>query len=265
MTYDLISYTRDVLAENNVMKAYNTYFYGDTNPNITGYTLVFLLKPDLSGIANQNGEITNGHFMNTIASPGVEHYKYFEDYHTTSNLLTFVALDYSPPQTQITHAQISPRTGGVPYATDVTSSENINITYIDNMNNTVYLYHLLWTEYIRAIVSGGFWNGKDFTPIKPATDYLTEGTTKYGTLDYASSIYLVKYMPDMEKITYIGKAIGAIPVSLPSRELLGNKTTNDLAIIPFDYVCGGFREWIHTNSKNKHLYSELEQQILSKF
>ena len=266
ITYDLISYTKEVLESNPVMTAYNTYFYGNTNPNITGYTLVFLVPPDLSGINDGNNfkEVFSNFGPSIIDSDGLTTFLNYQD---SSTLLTFVALDYAPPQTQITHAQVSPRTGGIPYATDVTSTENINITYIDNMNNTVYMYHLLWAEYIRAITGGGYWDPikKDFIPIKPASDYLTEGTEKYGTLDYAASIYIVKYMPDMEKITYIGKAIGAIPVSLPSRELIGNKTSNDLAILPYDYVCGGFREWVHTNNINNDLYIHLNTQIISKF
>ena len=267
ITYDLVSYVKDILAseKQKIMRAYDIYFYRDINPNITGYVLVFMIPPHLSGIEGDSGFIED--FANRFGAQEALDHGYFYNHENSSNLLTFTCLEFSPPQTQVILSQISPRTGGIPYATDVTSSENCNITYVDSMNCPIYLYHLLWVEYIRAIVSGGYLRGNEVVPLKPNAQYYIDENDPnyYGTLDYAASIYIVKYMPDMETITYIGKAIGAIPVSLPSRDLIGNKTSNDLAIVPFDYIVGAYREWIHTNDTNSWICNEFSQQIMSRF
>lgn len=248
MISDYLDY---ILTDDPVINGYYQHLYSTFNPNITGFLFVFMLPPHLSGATQhfktntQNNSNINGDLSN------------FTSHQEMSSLLTYAAADHTPPQTQITSAQISPRTGGVPYATDVTSSENCSITFVDNMNCSIYLYHLVWVEYIRAISNGGYHDGTDWVPMKPSGEYLDESGTEYGALDYATSIYVVKYKPDMRNITYIGKSIGCIPSSLPSKENIGSKTSNELAMLPFDYTIGAYREYVYGHNVNKWLFDEV--------
>lgn len=263
----IIKYLEHLIHDNPILKQYHEYLFKKANPNFTGFNMVFMVPPHLSG------SISGGSFINTfsknysVSSKNLQKITKVDDlYEQDSNLyLTFAAKDYSPPQTQVIHAQISPRTGGIPYASDVTSTENFNITYADNVDCLIYLYHLLWVEYIRAIVSGGFYNSnnRSWTPIKPSSKYLNPSNIYYGTLDYAASIYIVKYKPNMTDISYICKAIGCIPVSLPSKELIGSLSANEIALVPFDYIVGGYREYVMVNGINEWIYDEFKQQILA--
>ncbi|MFW6219378.1 MAG: hypothetical protein ACOC33_00790 [bacterium] len=263
----VLQYVDYIVHENPIIKEYCNYLYNYINPNITGFNLVFMVPPHLSGTPSSGGSfidsVAQKHNVNNSSLKKITH---VNDLYSqgTNFYLTFAAADYSPPQTQIVHAQISSRTGGVPYASDVTSSENCNVTYVDNIDCVIYLYHLIWVEYIRAIINGGYNDGGGWIPIKPASQYLNvNDSSYYGTLDYAASIYIVKYKPNMTDISYISKSIGCIPVSLPSKELIGTKATNELALIPFDYIVGGYREYVRTNGMNKWLFDEFNQQILA--
>lgn len=254
----LKEYVDYIISDNDVINNYYKHLYSSFNPDITGFTLVFVLPPDLSGLA------ANSSFQSMVSANNnlsVDELAYFVSHDATSKLLTYAAAEHTPPQTQVTHAQISPRTGGVPYATDVSNSENCSITFVDNINCTIYLYHLAWVEYIRAISNGGFYNNGSWEPLAPGGKYLDPSQVNFGTLDYATSIYAVKYKPDMKTITYIGKSIGCIPSALPSKELIGVRTTNDLALLPFDYTVGAYREYVGLHDTNAWLYSELEELI----
>ena len=260
----LVEYVSDVFQNNPVMKSYYNHLYDRFNPNITGYTLAFMVPPHLSGIESGGSFIQNFQNQNKV---DVDHYAIFDSYEDSIPLMSFAAADFTPPQTQTITAQVTPRTGGVPWATDVATSENCSVVYVDNLYNSVYLYHLLWIEYMRAISGGAFYDYSSggWQAIKPSNDYLRPGNGRFATIDYAASIYFVKYMPDMNTITYIGKVLGCFPTGLPSKELIGTKTSNELAMISFDYVLGGFREYISFNNTNKWIYDELQQQVISSF
>jgi len=257
----LVGRVQRTLQNNSVMSSYYRYLYQYFNPNITGYTLVFMMPPHLSGL---DGNFASNFANQTSVNANV--LSTFIDHTQSSQILTFAAHEHTPPQSQVSTAQINQRTGALPYATDVTSTENCNITYVDDMNCSIYLYHLLWVEYIRAIADGAYYDhfGGGWTPIKPGDEYLTPGNSRFMTLDYISSIYTVKYMPDLQTITYIGKSIGCIPTSLPSSELVGNKTSNELAMLNFSYTISAFREYVNTNNMNSWIYAEL-QALLSAY
>lgn len=248
----LEDYLFNVIHQNKLMNEYHKYFFNQ-NPNITGFNFIFMIPPDLSGIKNNTNFIKNISIEDAYGITSLSMYDFANKY------LTFAAVDYTFPMTQVIHGQINPRLGGVPYASDVASTENCNITYVDNKDCIIYLYHLLWTEYIRAISSGGYYDqfSNSWISLQPDIKYLTPGTPYYGTLDYACSIYVVKYVPNMNDITYIGKAIGCVPISLPSKELIGTRAVNDIAILPFDYISGAFREHISSSSINSWLFDEL--------
>lgn len=259
-----IDFLNVISHQNPIINQYREYLFKKLNPNITGFNLIFMVPPHLSGIEAGNNFINNFANQNNL---GNQNLNALQMYLETVPFLTFAASDYSMPTTQVVQGQINPRTGGAPYISDVISSEACNITYVDNNQCVVYLYHLLWLEYIRAIVGGGYFDQTtgNWIAIKPNNQYIDESNPNYGTLDYACSIYVVKYMPNMNDITYIGKAIGCVPVNLPSKELLGTKSVNDLALLPFDYVSGLYREYVANNNTNYWLYDEVRRLILSRY
>ena len=132
------------------------------------------------------------------------------------------------------------------------------------------------------ILSASFGSFKDY--LDPRFDLLTIGSggkqnAVYQGIDYAGAFYILKYKPDLKKVTYIGKSIGVFPQSLPSKELIGQRTSNELTTLPFNYFCAAYRaevlpetekklEKIRSvgNLKEKYwIYNEFMDLILPKF
>lgn len=215
-----------------IVKYFYTQLYGDFSPDITGYCLIYLIPPDLSGTLINGGKFDS-------------HLNYSNDgiktFNETSKFLTFAAIDFTPPQSQINTEQFNARTGGFPYATEVSESDQLSVTYLDTINLDVYNFHLEWLEYIRGCIDGR---------IIPNNKYIddSDNNSYFGTIDYMSSLYVIKFRPDMKDISYIAKCTGIFPQNVPSKEIIGQRSSNEMTTLPFNYFCSGFREAVVRNN-----------------
>jgi hypothetical protein len=251
---------------NAAVNFFNQQLYRDFNPDINGYTLCFLVPPDLSGYRiNRNGN-QNALYDQTNPESFVSR---------MGKLMCFAAIDFTPPQSQITSDTVKARTGGIAYASEVNESETVSITVLDNANLEIYGFHHLWVEYIREILEGSL--GPD-PQYYQNTD---ENYSSYYSIDYAASLYIVKYFPSMKQIKFISKCTGIYPQSMPSKELIGSRGANELTTLPFTYFCSNYRamrqEFAQENisydqqlgafssTKNFWIYEELVQRIFSQF
>jgi hypothetical protein len=206
---------------------FNQQLYRDFNPDINGYTLCFLVPPDLSGYRmNRNGN-QNNIYSQTDPTSFVSR---------MGKLMCFAAIDYTPPQSQVTSDTIKARTGGIAYASEVNESESVSITLLDNADLEIYGFHHLWIEYIREILEGSL--GPD-PQYYQNTD---ENYSSYYSIDYAASLYIVKFFPSMKQMKFMAKCTGIYPQSMPSKELIGSRGANELTTLPFTYFCSNYRE-----------------------
>lgn len=241
------------LADNRVLKYFYSQLYGSFNPDITGYTLIFLKPPEFSAAEYANniklGEASSmSSLLSTlnVTSPTI---RTLEDF---SKSFPFLATEFTPPQTQIQNSQVATRTGSLPYAADVHESETLSISFLESSPLTIYKFHLLWIEYIRDLLKGS---------IEPNEKYLDIDSEYYGVQDYLASAYVVKYIPDMKTITYIGKCVGIYPLTLPSKELIGTRTNNEIGVIPFEYSCTAYREYVDGLDLNTWILDEFKNDI----
>lgn len=234
-------------SRNAVLKFFYNQLYRDYNPDINGYTLVFMVPPDLSGYRS-NCDVGSKYIY------GFEKGSYMME---VGKFITFAATDFTPPQRTMNVEQAKSRSGGASYATEVDIAGQCSITFIDNIDLDIYMFHHTWFEYIRESIEG---------LVKPAKEYLDppdpDKNPLYGAIDYAASIYVVKYKPDMKTITFVGKITGVFPQGLPTKELIGQRTSNELTTLPFNYVCSYYQEAIWQENigreKNHWLFEELE-------
>jgi hypothetical protein len=247
------------------IKYFYQQMYSDFSPDINGYTLLFFIPPDLSGY-----RIQAGNFLYSQEDPN----SYMK---TVGKIMTFAAIDFTPPQSQIRTENVTTRSGGIPIASEVSESETMNITFLDNNHLDIYMFHHIWVEYIREILEG---------TIAPDSRYYSENTSNtgytdfedsayfggeadtsefYGAIDYAASCYIVKYRPDMQTVTFAAKCVGMFPQSLPNKELIGSRDSNQIVILPFTYSCAGYREAIYSErSAGMWIFEELDK-IVSQF
>jgi len=237
----IIDYIDNVFKQNEgVLKYFYKQLYKKYSPDVNGYMLIFMIPPDLSGWPQEHLYRQSGD-------------SYFFD---TAKFITFAAIDYTPPTHQVNTEKISSRNGAIPYVTEISNTEQCTLTYIENSKIDIYHYHHMWIEYIKAVVEGY---------VEPASKYITPGSSDFGAIDYAASIYVVKYLPDLRSIIYISKSVGVFPQTLPSKELIGQRTANELTTLPFTYFVAGFRETTWRQDSTHWLNLEFKQHIESRF
>ena len=257
-----ISYFTDLyLADNPALKYFYSQMYRSFNPDITGYTLIFMIPPDFSSSDFKGNQRSNSSSSNSILSSlsslastiGVtpQTITTLIDF---AKIYPFMATEFTPPQTQVQNAQVQTRSGALSYASDVHTTETISISFLESSPLVIYKFHLMWVEYIRELLKG---------TIQPDPKYLTydESNQYYGSQDYLASLYIVKYIPDMQTITYISKCIGVYPLSLPSKELIGTRAANDICVLPFEYSSIAFREYVTGLNINTWIYTELNNLL----
>ena len=227
-------------------EGYLRYFYKqlytEYNPDINGYTLIFMVPPDLSGYRKEFKEL----------------YGEFSFFSEVRNFFTFSAVDFTPPNIQVNSEKVSSRSGGIPYATEVTNTDQCSLSFIENSKIDVYHFHKMWLNYIQAIVEG---------LISPSEEYLDRKNIRlFGAIDYAASLYVVKYLPNLRKILLIGKCIGIFPQALPGKEIFGQRTSNELTTLPINYFCSIYREATWREGDVGHwIFEEFNNLIKTKF
>lgn len=235
---DVSNLLKKIYDENlpDVMKYFNSQLFEMFHPDINGYTLLLMVPPPFSGLQNFWSRSSN--YWNNDT-----------DQQQLQRLMTFAAVDFTPPQKQIMSGMTSSRTGGIPFATEMTVTEQCSITFIDNIGLDVYYFHYVWIDYIHQLLEG---------TISPSSEYLSPSDNDdelYGALDYVGSAFIIKFKPDMSTITYVGKCTGIFPQSLPSKELIGQRTSNEITTLPFNYFCAYYTEAMDASHD---VYKELQ-------
>jgi hypothetical protein len=246
-----ITYFIDLyLADNPTLKYFYNQMYRNFNPDITGYTLMFMIPPDFSADEYKNNQkIGSSDIVNNVLGAiglAPQTVSTLEEF---SKAYPFMATEFTPPQTQVQNSQVQTRTGALSYASDIHETESVTISFLESNPLTIYKFHLLWIEYMRDLLKG---------VIQPNAKYIDPTSSEFGAQDYLASLYIVKYIPAMKTISYIGKCTGVYPLSLPSKELIGSRNTNEICILPFEYSCISYREYVEGLDKNKYIKEELD-------
>jgi hypothetical protein len=180
-------------------------------PDISGYNVIFLKPPILSGLL-WNPLKTVKYFYNCLDT-------------------VFLAQDYNPPEIQILNNEIASTMNlRVPYGVGRSSGGNFTISYLENATLDVYEMHHSWFHYIEQVILG---------EVQPTELYYSDKT-----LDYATCAYVIKYKPDLRSITYIGKAIGLFPVSIPTKEVVGTRNNYQTTVYTVPYICTDYQDVI---------------------
>ena len=218
------------------LKYFNHELFNQFNPDINGYVLIFFVPPPFTLLPDSETILTE-----------------------LKKFITFAAVDFTPPQIEIVASEVSGRSGGVPFASELSSTPDCSVTYLDNDRLSIYSFHSGWIEYIHGLVNGIITGPNGEFPKDLLPDEF--GNIKNG-LDYVGSFFIVKYNPSMDKIVYVSKCTGVWPRTTPSKELIGQRTSNELVTLPYQYKVTKFEEAL---SNNHPIWMELEKKVLSVF
>lgn len=218
-------------------------------PDINGYTLMFMLPAHLSGYGYTES--------------------YGGDFGDCCKFICFCGMDFTPPAAQVQTDEVSARSGSLHYATGYEASGQLSISFIDNQNSIIFSYHKVWINYIEDILRGiDSRTGKE---LKPAAAYLTEDNEKFGEIDYATSAFVIRFKPSARlgysEINYIGKATGVFPLNIPDKEEIGRRDSNELIMLPMTYTCTLYRSFsphaAPNGDQHEYIYKEFKSLIAS--
>lgn len=208
--YNIINNLNNKLLEHFESVFYNkgtgpTEIYGSAD--VSGYTLIYLVPPKLSGL-----------FFDVLPTSIV-----------TARNSIFSASEFSPPECALNVDQMASGSNiRIPFAVGKTSGGQMSISFIENMKLDIYAFHNNWLNYIEQVMLGY---------LDPTEEYIESGE-----LDYATSAFVMRYKPDMKSLVYLGKAIGIFPINLPNKEIIGTRTTPALTTFTINYACCDYRE-----------------------
>ncbi len=216
------------------MMYFNHQLTQEFNPDINGYSLCFMVPPPFVALKESG--------------------KFDQSYINSFRKLTlFSSIDFNPPNRNIQSEKFSARSGGIPYATEMDISPQCSISFVDNYNLDIFNFHCIWVEFIHDLLLGY---------IKAPMEYLDPESPKYGGLDYAGAMFVIKYEPSMQKVKYLGKATGIYPQMLPNKEIIGIRSTNEIPIIPLTYSCAWYEE---TLDEEHPIWDEFKSKIAEYF
>lgn len=229
---DLNSYLDSIIPDDMLkeLKYFNTQLYRDYDPAISGYTLCLMVPPEFSSLPL--GNIDNG-YLNYL-----------------SKISIFNILEYTPPQISIKNSEITNSSGAIQYASEENISNDFNCTFLDNRNSDYYVFLKIWFDYMFEILMGS---------IEPNPEFLDPTNPQYGALDYVSNFYILKYDQTMKEIKSVGKVFAAFPKTLPTKEYLGTRGTNDITLLSTDFTCTYYSE---SFDKTSSLFNEVNSLLL---
>lgn len=247
---DLIN--RELVDNNRILQYFNRNLYGSNSdlgefhPDVSGYTLIFLLPPHLSGYGYEEGYI-----------PPLDKY---------AKGICFLAIDFTPPQIQVTASELPSRSGSLPFGMEVSPTGQVNISYVENQYNHIYGFHKLWISYVEDIIRG--MKTSDSTEILPDEAYWNSSGDRFGEIDYASTAFVIRFKPTRyltrTDINYVGKATGIFPINLPDKEIIGRRDSNELVTLSISYSCAWYRSWsagTPGNDKDSFIYNEFSSTV----
>lgn len=217
-----------------VMKYFNNQLFKYFQPDINGYILVFFVPPPFTLLNKADRDKLKG----------------------IQKFMTFAAIDFTPPTIEVTSSNVATRSGGMPFATEVSSTNQISVTYLDNKDLSIFAFHSGWIEYIRGMLDGVI---PDVAPDSFPKNLLPDddGIIEDG-IDYIGSLFIVKYDPSMQQIKYIGKCTGIYPQNSSPKEIIGQRSTNELSTLPITYNCVYYEETLQSTHP---IWTEFKQVI----
>jgi len=224
----------DTILDNNLppeIKYFNQQLYNNYNPTISGYTLCLMVPPEFSSLPSGSIDETYLNYLSRIS--------------------IFNILEYTPPQISIKGSEITNSSGAIQYASEENISYDFSCTFLDNQNSDYYVFLKIWFDYIFELLLGS---------IEPNPEFLDSDNSTYGALDYVANFYILKYNQTMKDIYFVGKVFAAFPKTLPTKEFLGTRSTNDITLLATDFVCSYYSE---SFDKTSNLFNEVNSLLLN--
>lgn len=139
----------------------------------------------------------------------------------------FLATDINIPQMNIEYESASTKNRSLNYATRLNYIGDFDINFIESNNAHMFKYHETWFKFIES-AKKGFIKFTD-TPISKVIQ------EKYINVPYFNSVWVVIFHPMTYNILGLIKILGVSPISLPMKDIIGDRSKQGLTPITQQY------------------------------
>lgn len=224
--------------------------YKDFNPHVSGFYYIHMVPgtwvDQLSELSKHRDKIREfGEFSSGIEEVTEAVLKNFGQY----------ATDIDIPQLNMEYEVISGKSRSLNYATRANYTGDFTINFIEDYNLNVFRYNELWFKYIEALRKGYITNPG---PLAPDSEM-------FMNIPYFNAVWVAIFKPFSTKIQGLIKIMGVSPVSLPFKQVVGDRAKNTLTTINITYkstdMIHKFYESFNGDQKESSFYNEFIADI----
>lgn len=199
--------------------------YTKFSPHINGFYMVFM----------QHGtwfdhylQIISANDAELLTLSGPSKYSSGDDFRKTYPML---ATDIDLPDLTKEYINVSSRLRNSFVAARDYFVSDFSVSYIENMNLDMMRYHEAWHKYISLMKSGSL--PVDSNLSNCATQPLN--SSYFIDVPYANAIWVAVFKPFTTDIQLLIKVVGVMPVNMPIKQLIGNRSASKMTVLNMTY------------------------------
>jgi hypothetical protein len=218
---------------NNILKRWHkqvTIDYGHTKgftPHVNGFYMAFMVHGTwydqyLKYLKEDN---KTGLSEKPVAGKGMQAFSM----ENPNSYLNMLATDIDIPDITEEYTSVSSRLRNsfVPARNYFVS--DFSMSYIENINLDIMRYHEAWHKYMQLIR-----RGEDIYKISKA-DCEKANNGYFVEMPYANAVWVAVFKPFTTDIQLLIKLIGVMPVTMPLKQVVGNRSASKMTVLNISY------------------------------
>lgn len=213
-------------------------------PHINGFYMIFMVhgpwyesyKSYVQGtnFGNQNGGVFSS--TNEIGISELPDGKKFREdmgeltLENPNSYLNMLATDIDIPDITEEYTAVSSRLRNSFVPAREYFVSDFSISYIENINLDVMRYHEAWHKYMNLIRRGEVqvYNSNDNECERRSNGYFLD-------MPFSNAVWVAVFRPFTTEIQLIVKLIGVMPVTMPLKQVIGNRSASKMTVLNLSY------------------------------
>jgi len=227
---------KDILASWHKSITIGYKFADGFTPHVNGFYMIFMVhgtwyKDYLDYLSGGNAAGLSGLPDSKKASHGSEKPMTKFNLQNPTSYLNMLATDIDVPDLTEEYVSVSSRIRNsfVPSRNYFVS--DFNISYIENINLDIMRYHEAWHKYMQLVTRGEH----DIKKRMSSADCAKKNNGYFLDMPFANAVWVAVFKPFTTEIQMIIKLIGVMPINLPIKQVIGNRSASKMTVLNVSY------------------------------
>jgi len=121
---------------------------------------------------------------------------------------------------------------------------DFSISYIENINLDIMRYHEGWHKYLNLVRRG------EVNPYEGSSKECRNNNNGYFVeVPYSNAVWVAVFKPFTTEIQLLIKLIGVMPVSMPLKQIVGNRSASKMTVLNMSYKAADLFYKFYNNTK----------------